>query len=93
MGPPRHGGPLIQGTTERQSCQKLASVPIARSLHQVGETWTPLIPRDVFLGITRFLRHQDCGEMLEPLVVCSRCRRSLAAESVQALPGLGGRSA
>lgn len=132
---------------------------IARSLHLIGDSWTPLILRDIFLGITRFddlrddlgiarnvlaarlawlvdreilvrqayqerqvrydyflgekgrdlapvlmalmawgdrwtagedgppmrLRHDECGELVEPLVACSNCRRPLAAEAVTVL--------
>lgn len=138
---------------------------IARSLHLVGEPWTPLILRDVFLGISRFndlrddlgiarnvlaarlawlvehdilerrpydgaqvrydyvlsekgrelaivlmalmswgdrwtageegppvrLRHADCDQFFDPVVICSSCQRPLAANAVTALPGPGGR--
>lgn len=141
------------------------SCSIARSLHLVGDSWTPLILRDVYLGISRFddlrddlgiarnvlaarlawlvdhgilvrqayqvrqvrydyvlsekgrdlapvlmalmawgdrwtagqdgppvrLRHEECGELVEPVVVCSHCQLPLVADAVKALPGPGGR--
>jgi DNA-binding HxlR family transcriptional regulator len=41
---------------------------IARTLDTAGEWWTPLILRDVHLGITRF---DDCGAISRSPATCS----------------------
>jgi DNA-binding HxlR family transcriptional regulator len=137
---------------------------IARTLDLVGEWWTPLILRDIFLGIRRFepllnhlgisrniltdrlqtlvdneilerrlyqesperyeywltergielfpiftavmawgdkwlrestgvpaeLRHEDCGKVTRPMVVCSKCGGKITLFNVRAQPGTGG---
>jgi DNA-binding HxlR family transcriptional regulator len=139
---------------------------MARSLEVIGDWWTPLILRDIYIGIARFdelatdleisrnllstrlnalvedgiverrryqehpprheyalteagrdlvpvlialtawgdrwvapaqgpparFRHQDCGEIFDPEITCSHCHQPVTAETVDVLPGPGGRA-
>jgi DNA-binding HxlR family transcriptional regulator len=38
-------------------------------------------------------RHDECGQVFSPLVVCDSCNEPIVADAVSALPGPGGRTA
>lgn len=139
---------------------------MARSLEVIGDWWTPLILRDLYIGLSRFdelaedleisrnllstrltalvddgiverrryqehpprdeyalteagrdlvpvlmaltawgdrwvapaqgpplrFRHQTCGEIFEPQVACSQCHEPITDDTVDTLPGPGGRA-
>jgi DNA-binding HxlR family transcriptional regulator len=49
--------------------------PIARTLDIIGDRWTLLIIRDLFLGLTRFNQFLESSEGLPPKVLSSRLKK------------------
>jgi hypothetical protein len=80
---------------------------IARTLDVAGEPWTPLVLRDLFVGVRRFddlqrnlgvsrkvlLRHTTCGHRTHAVVTCSACNEPLHAREVQVTPTRSGSAA
>lgn len=49
--------------------------PIARTLDIIGDRWTLLIVRDLFLGLTRFNQFLESSEGLPPKVLSARLKK------------------
>ena len=57
--------------------------PIVVSMVHWGNTWALGDDEPPVLH-----RHEPCGKLIEPVLVCSCCREELAAEDVTAIPSL-----
>jgi DNA-binding HxlR family transcriptional regulator len=49
--------------------------PIARTLDIIGDRWTLLIIRDLFLGLTRFNQFLESSQGLPPKVLSTRLKK------------------
>lgn len=49
--------------------------PIARTLDIIGDRWTLLIIRDLFVGVTRFNQFLESSQGLPPKVLSTRLRK------------------
>lgn len=49
--------------------------PIARTLDLIGDRWTLLIIRDLFVGVTRFNQFLESSQGLPPKVLSTRLRK------------------
>lgn len=49
--------------------------PVARTLDLIGDRWTLLIIRDLFLGLTRFNQFIESSNGLPPKVLSSRLKK------------------
>jgi DNA-binding HxlR family transcriptional regulator len=50
------------------------SCPIARTLDVIGDRWTLLIIRDLFMGLTKFSEFRDASPAPPPKVLSTRLR-------------------
>jgi DNA-binding HxlR family transcriptional regulator len=50
------------------------SCPIARTLDVIGDRWTLLIIRDLFMGLTKFSEFRDASPAPPPKVLSARLR-------------------
>lgn len=49
--------------------------PVARTLDVIGDRWTLLIVRDLFMGLTRFNQFLESSEGMPPKILSSRLKK------------------
>lgn len=57
--------------------------PIARTLDIIGDRWTLLIIRDLFVGVTRFNQFLESSQGLPPKVLSTRLKKLLEAGLIE----------
>src|SRR6516165_6468289 len=90
----RQGFPLLERAPDRDNPMKrksldTATCPIARTLDVIGDWWSLLIVRDIFLGKRRY------GELQKSLglaknILCSRLKKLVLEEVLETEPASDG---
>jgi DNA-binding HxlR family transcriptional regulator len=78
---PKSGGSLRKSETERRS-----PCPVACTLDILGDRWTLLVVRDLFLGRSRFKDFVSSPEQIPTNILTDRLERLVEAGIVQQVP-------
>jgi DNA-binding HxlR family transcriptional regulator len=76
--------------SRQTSASRRSSCPIACTLDLVGDRWTLLIIRDLFLGRTRFRDFEASPEGIPTNVLSDRLERLLREDVVEQIPAADG---
>ena len=68
------------------SAGRRSPCPVACTLDVLGDRWTLLVIRDLFLGRTRFKDFEESPEGIPTNILSERLERLLAAEIVEQVP-------
>ena len=77
---------MTKQKSKREETERRSPCPVACTLDILGDRWTLLVVRDLFLGRTRFKDFEASPEGIPTNILSERLERLLAAEIVEQVP-------